>query len=844
MRKLRRFLFYLVSLGILLLAGLIVAGHFWGKRWIPPAVKAINQHLTSPVAVQDIQLTLIRRFPKASLYMQEVLILDSANHDTLLYTPGLYLDFDPWNWWRGERVIDQLAIRSAVANIHRNADGHWNWEIWKKQADTSDSGVEWSLKRIDAEFRTLRVRAKPDNWAYAGRKQAVRITIEDKESGSFRCDLPRNWLVLKKEQWMDDAPLHFRGNWKFDPNNEATLLYIDKLDLPAGKASGVVQWNNDDTRFDITGHFDRPEALKKYLSPVLPDFIRQQPVSGTLQVSGGLAFGTTISGDLEFNWKNGQWSLTNEMQVPIEECRFVLAARNSNFSLNLQKFKPSTREPLLATGSFLLNNGIFGSLRARGTLDARDLPVITEGLNFPGGKAALDLELAIDYRNTGRAMQWNDLRFSGTVDWREWQFRYQEMTGSWTGKTIWSPGVCHTPQMLLTIDNTGAEISGTLQDYHAWPRASLRGAVKMPEVDLELWLATEKDSAEVAQILPSAQIRYEVANLHYGDYHLTGCTGEATLDQDEWTLNGSAVTWEGEHRYRLRHKANKLSGWVRSSAVDVRKLATQFREMLPETVQPGNLSGELSSYAELAIPISNNGSVNPEEIDLFVDYRVRDGLVQELPALKSLRDYLRSNLLADAVINKNKLIERLQYIAFDRLEGSFTLQNGMMRLPETDLKSPSFTARISGEHYLDHRINYRVKFKLSELLRNKRETEYGYIVDDEEGMKLFLHISGTTDDPQFAFDKQAAKKARQEKWASEKQQTRRLFSGEEDSGDEPQAKPRFAIEEEEPPADTSASKPKKPTKVGRFFKKLLESGENPEDQNGNTDFTLEDDDPQ
>ncbi|MFT6174695.1 MAG: hypothetical protein ACJAY4_000914, partial [Cryomorphaceae bacterium] len=75
----------------------MVAAFFLAKKFEPEVKDAIvfelNQHLNVPVDVEDINLSLLQKFPYASLRFSNVIIPEavSADPDTLIFIEDLYL---------------------------------------------------------------------------------------------------------------------------------------------------------------------------------------------------------------------------------------------------------------------------------------------------------------------------------------------------------------------------------------------------------------------------------------------------------------------------------------------------------------------------------------------------------------------------------------------------------------------------------------------------------------------------------------------------------------------------------------------------------------------------------
>jgi hypothetical protein len=86
---------------------------------------------------------------------------------------------------------------------------------------------------------------------------------------------------------------------------------------------------------------------------------------------------------------------------------------------------------------------------------------------------------------------------------------------------------------------------------------------------------------------------------------------------------------------------------------------------------------------------------------------------------------------------------------------------------------------LVGQHSFDHDIDYAIGLRLRDLLVQETQTEFGEITDDGTGVRLFVRISGTLDDPKFSWDqkgkKEAAKQQFEESQAESKAMLKAVF---------------------------------------------------------------------
>jgi hypothetical protein len=71
-----------------------------------------------------------------------------------------------------------------------------------------------------------------------------------------------------------------------------------------------------------------------------------------------------------------------------------------------------------------------------------------------------------------------------------------------------------------------------------------------------------------------------------------------------------------------------------------------------------------------------------------------------------------------------------------------------------------------------------MKFDFRDLLGADRDSEFGTVIDDETGMKIFLRMYGDLDNPTIEWDKSSRKQEAKEQWAQEKETLKSILKSE------------------------------------------------------------------
>lgn len=91
------------------------------------------------------------------------------------------------------------------------------------------------------------------------------------------------------------------------------------------------------------------------------------------------------------------------------------------------------------------------------------------------------------------------------------------------------------------------------------------------------------------------------------------------------------------------------------------------------------------------------------------------------------------------------------------------------------IASSALDLDLVGSHSFEHQIDYAVGLRLRDLLVQETQTEFGEILDDGTGLRLFVRISGSLDDPKVSWDKKGKKEAAQQQFERSQQESKEML---------------------------------------------------------------------
>ncbi len=105
---------------------------------------------------------------------------------------------------------------------------------------------------------------------------------------------------------------------------------------------------------------------------------------------------------------------------------------------------------------------------------------------------------------------------------------------------------------------------------------------------------------------------------------------------------------------------------------------------------------------------------------------------------------------------------KLNNISFETLENTIFIKNSTIRIPSMVIESSALDITTEGSHTFNNYIDYKFSFRFRELKSVKDESEFGEVVDDGTGVRVWVRMFGPLDNPTIEWDKQSKKEQAKE----------------------------------------------------------------------------------
>ncbi|MBL7940483.1 MAG: hypothetical protein JNL43_14070 [Flavobacteriales bacterium] len=892
LRRSRRILLVLTALVVLGFGVLVVLASVYETEVKVKLVGALNARLNAPVTVSDMDLTLVARFPQASMRLHDVMAKEVRSDsveaaDTLLYAKELFLEFSLWDLFRGTYTVDQVHGVHVRMYPALDTNGKGNYLVWKTDS-TASASSPISLDKVSFSDLVVSYRDDRSHLAITTHSKALAL------SGRFSDAL--NELTLNGDahllSWTDDGGVvladrqaHLRLSLEFGGRD--ALFRVTKGELNTGavplEVSLAVTEGADGDELDLRANglgLDLADAMK-----LLPEKMTRGLARYSLngEVDLAIHYAGPIDGDgpaLSVGAKVVKGRLKEKRSGTtftdvFGELSLELTPKGIPRKLVVKSFSAKS-----ASGSLNGNWQSNGLTNAAVKADLRGDIALAELMRFAqvdtleqvSGRLKADLHVQGKLRDVANIGP-SDLRalqITGTAALRDATLKLKGIRHSVThlDADLDVLGNDATVQGLKAeFQGSPLQLSGTLRNLMPYlvfddQRLVIEARGSSPHIDLAALVrsddARSDRSREYTLTLPASielDLTANVDELVFEDFKATGIVGtirmkDRVLRVSPMAFGTASGTVKGGLELDARNTAQAYPLSINASlkSINLTQLFTEFQDFGQDFIGAKHLSGLTHAEVAFNAPLTQAMKLDMDRLVCVIDIGVDNGGIKGHAPLLEIADHLQKNKLIAPFVDVPELRRRLADVRFARLENQIEIRNGAVHIPLMTVSSSVMDIELSGTHWFDDRIDHHVNFRLSDLFRKaSSDDEFGPVVDDGTGMRIFLHMYGTADNPEFGNDGAMAAAKRKKQLQDEKQELKQilreelgLFKGGTTSTEGSVAKdpaaPQFQVGWEDPDslktAGAHADKGRKRKGLGR----LLDD----KDKEGKATFEIED----
>jgi hypothetical protein len=829
-------------------------------------LNTLNQNISTKLDVGSFRLSFLKRFPKASLELKNVLIHSSStfnkkdfpghNTDTLLSAKNLSVEFSITDIINGNYDINSIGARSGKINLLVDSVGNINYDISSKNYEPDSGNTTINLRKIILNNFLIHYSNAATSLYISG--LAKNETIKSRISGENIDFTTEADLIIYRFHLFNlniTKAIPSRINLSLQSNKDGIRFKKGSLNIDNYQfgVTGTIS-AQENLNLNITGNNINISKVLRYFPDQYYNMIPDYNPSGILNIECRLNGPVTRTSnphiEITSNLKKGQISY-NKSNLKITDLSF-----EGHFS-NGKRNKPET-------STVTINNfkGKLGSSEYSGSIVVSDLCHPKTDLSLKGkvypldikeffniqyitiaeGSADIDLKILTDFWPKENIKLENIIymkpmakvvfdKFS--IGLKDINIPIRNITGNLSvSETI------KTEDFDFDFEDQKLNITGEFQNLPEWLagnkvplyiKADLKAGKILPEAFLNSKIdVTSGETRKRVTAFPDdvfLDINFVIDSLRYKTFSSSDIEGTLTYRPKAITfktlkLHSLHGLIEGDGLVEQNNnKSIVFKGSYNIENIDIRKTFTSFHNFGQDFIKAENLEGTLSGNLSLLLPLDS--LFNPQVPSLTAEgkYILTDGELINFEPVKHLSKFIE--------------LSELENISFQKLENDFFIKDNYLYLPQMEVRSSAVDLSVNGKHGFNDDYEYHLKVLLSELLSKKRKknktssanTEFGVVEDDGLGRtSMLIKIENKDGNFKIGYDIKAAGNEIKNKIKTEKQTLKTIFKEEygwykNDSSiqQKPQGKkPRFKIITEDsdnenttptlPPAEKKKSK--------------------------------------
>ncbi|MGQ3012170.1 MAG: AsmA family protein [Flavobacteriales bacterium] len=770
------------------------------------AIDSINEQLNTELRVREIELSLFRQFPYASLEFKDVSCTEAhprRPRQNLFEARSLFLQFNIWNLFQKNYTVRRVTLKDARLNLYRDKEGQDNWHFWKESKDsTGKKSFAFNLSSVKLlnvtasyidEEASREIAGHIDDLLLSGRFSDKKFAL------SVRSKQTVNTLVINGVEYAHSYKIEIDGSLDADTKDHVykiKWLGLSIEDLPFECSGGIMKtgkgWFTD---LNLGG---KDLNISSILS-MLPENVRN--IKENYKSTGEIMINAHAQGyfnkeelpvltaDFSVKGATFRYVPNNIEMFDVYTSGSIRLGRADDSFVRIARFRGRQKNSAIE-GDFLWKNFSRPEVQThfKASLDLAEflpfLPIDT--LENVTGRA--DVNMTLGVKAGGRRFVADDFK-AAVIDGRM-ELKQVNMA------VRRSPYALHELSGVLVFDNNNVwvqHVNGVFSGNELYLDGKalnllaylltdteplyLSVNLKSPFINLDRFLqenataAREKtDAGRNPFALPerlAMDFKADVGKLVFRKFEATQIKGSFSLKNRVCAAQDVLLsTMDGEVLLNGVADNSRGGSWRitsngRFTGVNISKLFYVFNNFEQDQLSSENISGRTDATFEFRATFDEYLRVDIPSIYALISITVREGELVKFTPLEKLAGWAK--------------LEELQHVKFSTLKNEILIRDQKVIMPEMSIRSNALNLNLGGEHSFENNVDYRFNLDLGTLLankfrlrRNSRQDEFGDIIDDGNRMRIYVRMHGPLNSPTFGLDGKGIKQKIEEDFRNER----------------------------------------------------------------------------
>ena len=743
-------------------------------------IKEANKQLLTPVDVAKIDLSIWSQFPRVSVELRGITVIESVvdQKGVLANAERLSFLFDPIELIKQNFQIDVVRIKNAEINLLVNAAGEINYKL----LGTAKSGESTLFEITQIELENVQVsylneRSEVEVHTLINNGKAKLKSAGGRLETSAEAELISEGIGVSGKNYMAQKPLHIKtklisniGEKKYDFEdtyitiNEGRFQVSGNLDV----ANRAIDLKFDGVNTDI-------QTITSLLPQEYLNYLEKYKSRGELffegTINGGYGDKTSPLINLDFgakdatiyhpgynkrltelnlngNFNNGSSRSSRDYKLRIADFYCVLDKKELSGKLSIENFERYTTE-LRLKGEADINSvlTLFPGKITKTAYGSLDLDFELAGdLKKSGNKKGISTQGEVGLKNISMVFEGERLplnRINGNLTFRGNDLAVSDLSG-YVGRSdfLLNGFIKDFGAMILDKNNPitlQADLIAGYMDFDELLKSNFASRDT----------SYNKGKEYEFKISPDIFLDFNcsVDHVKFDRFHARKVKGNLNIHNQIAILNNIGFSSLGG-RVNISGSVNsKNPALIETVAeanlynISIDSMFYVFRNFKQEWLTDRNLKGQIDADVNLYMNLNSNLELNKKSLTADISTSIFNGELNDFEPMMKLSKYVEEKSLANT--------------RFSRIRNNVRIEDGIIYIPEMEIRSNVSSILISGQHTFDKEIDYRLKVPLKNLIRFTKKHDFQ--VNSRRGVNLLLKIEGTTSDYKISYDSQTLK---------------------------------------------------------------------------------------
>ncbi|MFW6364516.1 MAG: AsmA-like C-terminal region-containing protein [Bacteroidota bacterium] len=756
-------------------------------------LEEFNKRIKADIQSESINLSLLHKFPGASVELKEFSLKNYDGSDTLLNFTAerVFFQFDIIDIFTKDLSIERITADNGEVFIQTNKS------VDIQEKSSKKSNINLNLEKLT--FNDFNYSIINKNKALDIKGRTKKTTLSGNISSNNKLlnidsDSFINFLKINNFPYIQDKNIQISSTVHATPDLYAIEKGAFKLENLPFAANGKILRDNNTIELEMNGKNIKTSDLQLYMPWEFKQKFKNLTIhSGRLdllaKVNGGMKK-SFPNIEIDFSLSKGKIEIDNENSLNFKDIiasgYFTNGRYNSPSSsyLVFNNLSASSGKSKIKSSAEIYNF-LNPTLKTKGSADII-LQTLTETIQLedienPSGSIEANFSLETPL---GESVEWLNLidnnKLEGDITFSRGGFQYKKINVEELNGFIYLKNSIINTDNLNAIINKQNDLSytGTIQGLSDHLRDStknitLKGNMNGKSINIDSLFNASDTNATLFNKDNSinSNINLNFNEVKWGRFSASSLNGAIIYGNNSLALKSiDCKTLGGNMKIDAELTQNKDQSYQLKSQsfldnIDINRAFQVFNDFGQNYITKENINGKISGEIIFSSDLSPKLKVERSSMHNISDFIIHDGELYNFSPLNSLSRFVD--------------VSELKHVRFSTLKNKITIKDKVVYIPAMEINSSALDLNLEGYHHFDGEYRYRINLLLSEILSKKANqdvTKFGTIEDDGVGnTRLFLIMENVEGESKIKYDKKSVRDKIKKDIQSEKTELKQIL---------------------------------------------------------------------